>query len=413
MMALLRLCALASAMALQVLGPVSLAWAQFAVSANDGKVKLVEGVVEVQKNGKDTVAIIDLNASPPRIMAELDVPCSVVSPPMSVAVSPKADLALVTAAMKIDEADPTKLVPDDKLTVIDLSALKQSLVGRLKSMVGAAVAVPNGKPNVVATLHAGKGAAGVSINSAGTLALVANRSEGTVSVFTINGLTVSPVDKIDLGNPDSGPSQVVFTRDGRTALVTLDSESAHKVAILNVDGIKVEYTRHDLNAGLRPYAMDVASKGDVAVVANAGRGQGDNDTVSVIDLQTKPIRVVNTVTVGPTPEGIKMSADGKYLAVAVTNGTDKARNSPYYRENGLLQLWRRSGTELTKLAEAPIGRWCQGIAWSSNSKTVIVQCMVEEELEVYKFSGVTTSVLQKVGTIRTKGGPAGIPTAEP
>jgi hypothetical protein len=36
-------------------------------------------------------------------------------------------------------------------------------------------------PTVIATLESGLGAAGVSINNAGTLALVANRSEGTYS----------------------------------------------------------------------------------------------------------------------------------------------------------------------------------------------------------------------------------------
>ena len=63
--------------------------------------------------------------------------------------------------------------------------------------------------------------------------------------------------------------------------------------------------------------------------------------------------------------------------------------------------------------ELPIGKWCQGIAWSSNSKTLLVQCMVEEEITVVRFSGLGGRSLQKVGTIKTKGGPAGIRTAEP
>ena len=51
-------------------------------------------------------------------------------------------------------------------------------------------------PKVVATLQAGMGASGVSINKAGTLALVANRDEGTVSIFAINGSTVTPAGKV-------------------------------------------------------------------------------------------------------------------------------------------------------------------------------------------------------------------------
>ena len=46
----------------------SAAMAQIAVSANDGKVKLVDGVVQTVKDGKDTVSFIDLSATPPKIV---------------------------------------------------------------------------------------------------------------------------------------------------------------------------------------------------------------------------------------------------------------------------------------------------------------------------------------------------------
>jgi hypothetical protein len=90
-------------------------------------------------------------------------PTSVVGPPQSVAVAGDETIALITGAMKIDPADPTKLAPNDALTVIDLQV---------------------SPPAVIAHLAAGLGASGVSINPAGNLALVANRVEGTVSAFT-------------------------------------------------------------------------------------------------------------------------------------------------------------------------------------------------------------------------------------
>src|SRR5262249_45384980 len=120
--------------------------------------------------------------------------------------------------------------PDDKLTVIDLKA---------------------SPPKVSAQLQAGQGAAGVSINRAGTLALVANRSEGTVSVFSIAGHALTPVGKINLGDDKSGPSHVAITPDGKTALVTRDGDN--KISVLSIDGNKVEHTKRDISAGLRPY----------------------------------------------------------------------------------------------------------------------------------------------------------------
>ena len=379
------------------------AYAQLAVSANDAKVKLVNGTVEVVKGAPpDTLAFIDLRVTPPKVLAEIDAPASVVGPPSSVAISPKEDLALVTGAMRVDPEDGTKTIPDNKLTVVDLSPLKPGFIKKFLSKG------PTPAPKVVATLQSGKGAAGVSINKAGTLALVANRAEGTVSVFTIAGSTVEPAGKVTVGGEKSGPSGVVFAPDGKSALVTLDADN--KIVVLSIDGTKVEATKRVISSGLRPYGIDIAPKGDVAVVANIGVGGGDADTISVIDLSLSPPRVVNTYTVGQTPEGIKLSPDGKYVAVTVMNGTNKPLDSPFFNGRGILQVWTRNGTQLVKTAELPVGKWCQGVAWSSNSRTLLVQCMVEEEIVVARFSG---RALERTGSIKVKGGPAGIRTAEP
>ncbi len=91
----------------------------------------------MQKNPPaDTVTIIDLRTTPPKVLAEIDVPNSVVGPPTNVAISPKEDIALVSNKMRIDPADPTKQIADDRVTVIDLTPLKPSLVGRLNTAVG-------------------------------------------------------------------------------------------------------------------------------------------------------------------------------------------------------------------------------------------------------------------------------------
>jgi DNA-binding beta-propeller fold protein YncE len=384
--------------------------AELAVSANDGKVRLVDGKVEVVKDGKDTVTIIDLAASPPKAIAEIDTPASVIGPPLSVAISPASDIALVTGAMRIDPADPTKQIPDDKLSVIELPGFAPVIASTLSQANGLAQAETPKAPRVIATLQAGKGAAGVSINKAGTLVLVANRNEGTISVFSVTGKKVEPVgEKVRVGDDKSGPSHVVFSPDGRTALVTMDGETSNKIAVLSINGTNVEYTKRDMSAGLRPYGLDMSSSGDVAVVANIGRGQGDADTISVIDMKAAPPRVVNTVTVGQTPEGIKMSPDGRYVAVTVMNGTNKPADSPFFNANGLLQVYARNGSNLSNVAEAPVGKWCQGVAWNRKSSVILVQCMVEEEILAFDFAD---SRLRQVGVIKTTGGPAGIRTVE-
>ena len=323
------------------------ATAQIAVSANDGKVKLVDGVVTTVKDGKDTVTFIDLGASPPKIVASLDVPGSVVGPPTSVAVTPNGQIALVTAAEKVDPADGTKRTWDDKLTVIDMSSLTQSMTQRIVRAVRGASTTPATPPKVLTTLTVGKGAAGVSINKAGTMALVANRGEGTISVLTIDGSKVTVSGKVELGNDKSGPSAVSFLPDGKSALVTMDGETANKIVTLAIDGATVTLGKRDINAGLRPYGLDIARNGDFAVVANIGRGGGDADTISLIDLKAQPPRVAATTSVGQTPEGIKLSPDGRLAAVSVMNGSNKPKASPFFNEAGLGKLYRTATNTLT------------------------------------------------------------------
>jgi DNA-binding beta-propeller fold protein YncE len=340
-------------------------------------------------------------------MAELNVPNSVAGPPSHVAVSPKEDIVLVTAAAQVDPANAAATIPDDKVSVIDLMPLRPGILKRL----GISKSGPPA-PTVIATLQAGKGASGIAINKAGKLALVANRAEGTVSVFTISGAKVEAAGKVTVGGEKSGPSAVAIAPDGKSALVTLDGDN--KIVVLAIDGNKVELTKREIFAGLRPYGLDIApGKGEVAVVANAGMGGGDADTISVIDLTLDPPRVVGTYTVGPSPEGIKFSPDGRYIAITVNNGSNLPPESSFHNTNATLQVWSLNGTQLTKAGDLPIGQWCRGVAWSTNSRTLLVQCMVEQEITVVRFSGLTGRSLQKAGSIKIKGGPAGIRTAEP
>src|SRR2546423_14667910 len=82
---------------------LALMTAQLAVSANDNKVMLVDGVnTPVPNPLPDTVTIVDIGASPPKVVSELRAPTSIVGPPHSVAVTPDQSIALVTASTKID-----------------------------------------------------------------------------------------------------------------------------------------------------------------------------------------------------------------------------------------------------------------------------------------------------------------------
>ena len=362
------------------------ATAQLVLSANDSKAVLVDGVQTILASPPpDTLSIISLAGETPRTVAEIPVPATVIGPPSSVAIAPDGSLALVTAAQRIDPANPRATIAHHAVSVIDL---------------GAAV------PRVAATLSAGAGASGVSINPAGTLALVANRVAGTVSVFTISGGTVTPAGTVHLGAPDSGPSHVAFTPDGRTALVTRNNDSL--ISVLAIDGTQVTYTKRDVVAGFKPYQIEVAPSGDVAIAGTIGAGAtGSADVLGVIDLRAEPARGVEQITVGATAEGLDISPDGRFVAVTVMNGSNQPAASPFFNDHGLLRIFSLRGTRLTPVTEVRIGRWCQGVAWTPDSETVLAGCMVDREIRVFHFDGQR---LTPTTTIPVSGGSAALAT---
>jgi DNA-binding beta-propeller fold protein YncE len=374
----------ALAMAFALAGASVAAHAEIAVSSNDAHTVTVNGQqIAAEPVVPDTLSIVDLAKYPPQVTATIDVPGSVVGPPYAVAVAQDESFAIVSSATKLDSADPKKIVPDDRVSVIDLA----------------------GGPKVVQQVTAGAGATSVAISPNGSLALVANRTEGTISAFHLNNKKLEPLAKIDLGNPKAGPSGLAFVSE-RVALVSRDGDSM--ISVLRIDGEKISLDPRPLTTGVRPYTLGVASSGTMAAVSNMGRGDGDIDTVSLIDLSSEPFRTVETISVGASPEGLRFSPDAKFLAVGCQEGTTMKNGSPFQTANGRLAIYAVEGKSLRKIAEAPIGHWSQGIAFSKNGDTIIVQNMVERTLSVFRFDGQKLTA----GTpIAIGAGPAALGTA--
>jgi DNA-binding beta-propeller fold protein YncE len=357
---------LAGAASLALLALAGPAAAQLVASANDAKARLINGTTVIAASPPaDTVTVLDLAVSPPRPVAEVAAPTSVVGPPASVAITPDERLVLVTANQRVDPADDARTIPHNVMSVIDLGATP---------------------PAVVQTLETGRGPAGVSVNPAGTLALVANREEGTVSVFRIRDFRLEAIGKVEIAAAGSGVSHVAITPDGRHALVTRDGDFF--IHVLAIAGETVTRTNRTISAGLRPYGISIAPDGSWAAVANIGRGGGDEDTISLISLAGDPARwrVVHTLSVGQTPEGITVSPDGSVVAVVVVNGSNKPANSPFYNERGLVRTYRVENLRFVPAGEARIGAWSQGAAFSRDGRTLLVGNMVEHNLNLFRVA---------------------------
>lgn len=370
-------------LAAAVLVPLGGARADIAISSNDAHTVLVNGVGTAAQNPPpDTISVIDLSVSPPKVIATANVLGLVAGPPMAVAIAADESWAVVTGATKLDPAGPGGLSLDNKVSVIDLTT---------------------NPPSVVQTLAAGAGGAVVRFTTDEKVVLVANRGAGTVSIFSVKDKRLEPAGTLDTGNPKSGSSGLVILPDGKRALLTRDGD--HLINVLHIDGTKVTIDPRPITSGLAPYTIDVNAAGTLAAVGNMGRGNGDFDTVQLIDLATTPFRVVFSVAVPPSPEGVRFSPDGRFLAIGSQNGSNKAEGFPFRNAQGLLTMFAVEGARLREVAQAPIGGWSQGLAFSRDGTVLLAQSAVERGLDVFRWDG---RVLTRGVPIKVEGGAASI-----
>jgi len=371
-MKLLRLSAVF--FSLVVISPV--AQAELAISANDGKQVRSDDAISVPV--PDTVSVLEMRNGGAKVLGSVAAPATMIGPPTSVAVARGSSFALVAGSQKLVNG---KLVPDDILSVIDLSNPSD--------------------PKVSQTLHAGSGATGISISPNGKLALVANTSDDSVSVFAISGRKLAPSGKVTL-DPKSAPTDVVFSRDGKMAIVV--GRGSSRLIPLSVNGTTVVAAGASFQPGMTPYSAAITHDGKYIITNNLGGatppakitpapaapgargGPRRPATLSLTDIKTG--EVVASVETGAAPEGLVLSPDGRYVVVDAGNGSPNSPTSPDFNKSfGRLEIYSVGSGSLTPVAQADTGHWCQGETFSKDGRTILLQCAAEKEIEVFHFDG--------------------------
>ena len=376
------------------------AQAQWLITGNDEKVSFDAntGKTIMHPAGKDTVSIIDIgDPAKPKIVANLPLMNTITGPPVNLAITPDQHLALVANSLDwVKDGDGWKGVPDSKIYVIDLTA---------------------SPPTQIGTVAAGKQASGMAINHAGTLALVANRADDTVTVLAIDGKNVKPVGTVSVATkptatvaapPPALPVAVAITPDGKHALVA--KSGANRVGLLDIDGQKVSNAQvagknYDMATGLNPLNVEITPDGKLAVVNNIGGGQdGGVDTVGIIDLEVSPPRVIDQVVVGDGPEGLAMSPAGGYAASLILNGTGGTPKTAFYRhDHSYVALLKIEGKSVRKVGQADVGGLAEGLAFSPDGHFLFVGNFVDGDIDILRLDG---DALTKLGSLALPGHPA-------
>ncbi len=345
--------------------------ADLMIVGNDQKVVFdAEGNRSFVAPGKDTVVVVDLaSREAPRIVASFPLMNSIFGPPTNLAVTPDERLALVANSVNwVQDGAAWKPAPDNKVYVFDLKA---------------------SPPRQIGTVEVGKQPSGMAINARGDLALITNRADKSISVVSIQGMDVKLVDTVAMGDEVAA---VAITPDGKRALAV--KFPAHKVAVLAIDGQKVTYdAKLDMPVGQWPYNVDVTPNGRIAITADngfSGSPDGHVDTVSVIDLEATPPRVIDRVVVGDAPEGLVISPKGD-VAVAVLLGGASSLKSAWFntKRNGSVAVLKIDGKKVTKVGDVEVGGLPEGAVFSPDGRYLYVGNYTDSDVSILKVDGTT------------------------
>jgi DNA-binding beta-propeller fold protein YncE len=350
----------------------------------DQKIAIDDGKPVLSLPGKDSVVIVDLaNPEEPKIVVSLPIKNSLIGPPVNVAIAPNGAIALVADSVDVvKEGDTLKLVPDNKLHVIDMRANPPKLAG---------------------TVSTGKQPSGLDISPDGKMALVAHRADTSVGVFSIDGTDVKLVDTIAMGDI---VAHVAFTSDGKRALAA--KFSAHKLSLLEVgENGKVTYNKIDLATGLWPINVAVSPDGKIALTADLGAAttsDGSVDTISVVDLEAKPPRIIDRIVVGDGPEGLAISPKGDVAVAVILRGSGASKQDYFYNKNGTINVLKIDGKRVTNIKEIEVGGLPEGAVFTPDGRYLLVGNYIDQDFSILRVNG--TDIVDTGKRFKVPGQPA-------
>ncbi len=336
--------------------------------ANDQKILWDDaGKPVMMAPGKDNILVVDIGTTPlePKIVANLPLMNTIFGPPTNLQITPDGKLGLVANSMDwVADGATWKAVPDNKLYVIDLTL---------------------DPPKLIDTVSVGKQPSGMAINRAGDLVLIANRNDNSISVVKIAGKSVKLIDTVWIGEQ---VSHVAITPDGKRAVAA--KFPGHKAALLAINGDKVTYDKQDIAVGWWPYNLDITPDGKLLLTADnglSGASDGNVDTVTVVDLEAVPPRVIDKVVVGDGPEGFAVSPDGKMAVAVILRGSNADKKAFFYNRNGSVVALKIDGKKVTRSNEVVVEGLPEGLVFSDDGKYLYVGNFLDSDVTILQVVG--------------------------
>ncbi len=161
--------------------------------------------------------------------------------------------------------------------------------------------------------------------------------------------------------------------------------------MLTIENGKASYDKkNDLPANNYPYNVVVTPNGQIALIANTGGGgssDGSADTVSVVDLTAKPIRIIDHITVGDSPEGLAISPKGDVAITIEARGSNRPKDNWIYHPAGAVTVLSIDGKKVTRVGEAPVGLLPEGGVFSADGSYLYIGNFIDSDLSVFRVAG--------------------------
>lgn len=230
-----------------------------------------------------------------------------------------------------------------------------------------------------------------------------------------NSETDELVKEVEVGNH---PAHIVFTEDGKFALVTNNEDNT--VSVIDIETYNVVNT---VETGTGPHGFRISNDSKFAYVANMGE-----DTISVIEIDS--MKEVKKIQVGQTPVTTGITGDGKTLVATVnaenalslvdlTNGEvakvevgkgpaqvyiDSSNEFAYVANQGTKNDPSNSVTIVDLKAKAAVstietGEGAHGVVTSSDNKFLYVTNMFENTVSVIDLATKKVTETITVGEV--------------
>ncbi len=135
----------------------------------------------------------------------------------------------------------------------------------------------------------------------------------------------------------------------------------------------------------------VTPNGAIGITAdngNSGASDGSVDTVSVIDLEANPPRIIDRVVVGDGPEGLAVSPKGNMAVAVILRGSNN-KKAYYYHKNGSLSVLKIDGKKLTKTQDVEVGGLPEAAVFTPDGKYLLVGNYLDSDFSILKVDGTS------------------------